>query len=302
MGYYYSDVECRTCGATWTVEADAREGLVPQRWHTGDQHFNGCTGANLWVVEEGLRLAVQARYQPIRSQTLRRLEDVGVGAWEFTSQETLIREYDPPRCTCRLPRLHTQVMRITAVLQPQPPYRDGWAWEIHRVGGPSTTPAVETWPIPDTLENAALAVDASARTCPGNRNAPHDSSPRKHGRSIFGPGMTRCGKSIEAHWDENRIVDDPRRATCRTCISYSQQPHYTPGYETTIRGVKVLRLPVGKGWKVRCTHCDARLDVADPGGGYIIPFQAVQAAVKAHAMPGHEQRLESTGNSTTQST
>ena len=130
-------------------------------------------------------------------------------------------------------------------------------------------------------------MDANARACPSERNAPEDHALRTHARGIFGPGMTQCARPIEADWDESRIVDDVRRATCRRCISYSQQPYYTPGYETTIRGVEVLRLPVGEGWQVRCTECDARLDVPDPNDSYFMPFQAVQAVVKAHALPGH---------------
>ena len=286
MGYYCSDIECRTCGATWTVEAFDRDGLFPERWRTSDSHFEGCTDADLWIVDEVLRFVEYPKPLTAYSQTLRRLEALGVGTWKFTPDETLVRDYDPPRCTCRLPRFHTQVTSVTAVIRRDPNYVGWWEWEIHRSGILSPQPKVEALNLHKNLESAALSVDTSARACPRDRYEPDDPRPRRHLRGIFGPGKTRCALRIEDHWEKSRIVDDLRRATCRRCISSGLQPYYTPGYETTIEGVEVLRLPTGDGWKVRCTQCDACLPVGDPGGGYVMPFQTVQAAVKAHSL-GH---------------
>ena len=224
--------------------------------------------------------------QVVHSQTIRRLEALGVGTWNFTSEGTLVRDYAPPKCTCPLPQIHTQTTSVAAYLLPLRQYDDGWEWKIHRAGSASRNPAVETG-YPDNLANAALAVDARSRSCPGNHYEPEDPRLRIHLRGIFGPGKTRCGYPIEDSWDANRIVDAFMRATCQRCIKSAQQPHYTTGYETLIDGVKVIRLPVGKGWKIRCTQCAEHLDMDDPGGGYVIPFQAVEAAIKAHTLPGH---------------
>ena len=284
MGLYYSDIECRTCGATWTVKAYEREGLFPERWRTSDAHFGGCSEADLWIVDEVLRFVEHPKPLTVYSQILRRLETLGVGTWNFTPDETLARDYDPPRCTCRLPRLHTEVTSVTAIIRRDPKYAAWWEWEIHRTGVLSPQPKVETSSFHGDLESAALSVDASARACPTDMTGPEDPRPKKHLRGIFEPGKTRCTLRIEGHWEKNRVVDDLRRVTCRRCISYGLQPYYTPGYETTIKDVEVIRLPVGEGWTVRCAQCDARLDVGDPGSDYVTPFQVVQATVKAHSL------------------
>lgn len=287
---YYIDIECRTCGTAWSVEAADRGDLLPEQRHTSDKHLDQCEAANLWIVDEGLRFGGAPRPQVVHSQTIQRLEALGLGTWKFTSEGKLVKQYDHPTitCTCRRRRYHTQLASVTVVLRAVASRDDSWKWEIHREGQASSQTEVQTedWWI-GRLEVAARAAVSRALTCTLPGYEPTDYSPRRHTRSIYGPGMTRCGRSIEDHWEESRIVDDPRKATCNRCIGHELRKHYTPGYETTIQGVAVLRRPVGEGWEVRCTNCGGRLDMADPGGGYVIPFESVLAVVRAHTLPGH---------------
>ena len=214
---------------------------------------------------------------------------MGLGIWRTSRNGNFYRNYEPPTESRRWPG-YPRFEYLNVIIKPPETDEGRWWWSVSREGGVAEFWQVR-WGLGASLDQAALEADESAREYLDQAFAlvVIDRSPKSHVRGIFGPGVTRCGQPIREDWDDSRIVGAPADATCRRCSRLAGVAYYRTGYQTTIDGVELLRRPVGEGWKVRCGECGARLDIPDPGGGYVERYESVLEVIKGHMSGVHRQ-------------